>query len=99
MGEPNLKLHSDDEHVNGDPFAVHLEHGPPGVHFDVTPPGIVRPPPGLLLARCSSECGSTTLPSSSSESDCAEIIEESDSDSPSHERCTVVMRNVPKQYT
>jgi len=99
LSESNLKFHSADEHVNGGPFDVHLEHGPPGAHFHVAPPGLVRPPPGLLLARCSSECGSTTLPSSSSEFDGVEIIEESDSDSPSHERCTVVMRNVPKQYT
>jgi len=81
---------------------------PPGINAIRPPPGLemfgppcMRPDFSIAMALCekqSSDCGaSTTLPSSAhSTADEDEVHELSDGE---EQKCTVVMRNVPNQYT
>lgn len=109
LSEQNLELHSSFEQV-AIPSTRRVS-GPPGIHTPQAPPGVhfqrssapVRPAPGLELHSrrkyCPSDGGasSTALPSDSSD---AEVIEFHDEDGDSlQRRTTVVMRNLPKQYS
>lgn len=108
LSESNLEIHSQCENIDHVPPGLYTCCLQPGVHFPTAPPGVntTRLPPGLelpvVLAKGTSECGasSTDLPSSSSEVDLLEIIEESDSaecnDCYKH---TLAMRNIPKSFT
>jgi len=108
LSEFNLAMLSQFEKASHSPPGMLAACAPPGVHVPACPPGVhtFRAPPGLKLPcvapKCASDCGasSTALPSSASEVDVVEIMEESDAEPKSSgDQCTVVMRNIPNQYT